>query len=131
MINWDEWGGFNVTQEEWDKLEGPVRKLLLNHTKEELLTESFRRRCPVCPVSSPSEVVNSTQLRARQFWIEVEHPELNATIKYPGFCLRFSETPCQVWRRAPLIGEHNLEIYRDELGLSIDEITLLKQAGVI
>lgn len=131
LINWAEWDVFNITQEEWDKVEGPVRKFLLNHTKEELLVESFRRRCPICPVSSPSEVVNSIQLGARQFWIEVEHPELNTTIKYPGFCLRFSETPCQVWRRAPLIGEHNLEIYRDELGLSTDEIILLKQAGVI
>ncbi|MFC1953945.1 CoA transferase, partial [Chloroflexota bacterium] len=131
LINWAEWDVLNITQGEWAKVEEPIGKFLLNHTKEELLMGSIRRQIPVSPVSSPSEVVNSIQLVSRQFWIEVEHPELNATIKYPGFCLRFSETPCQVWRRAPLIGEHNLEIYHDELGLSTDELILLKQAGVI
>lgn len=130
-MKWAEWDVSNMTKEDWDKIEGPIRKFLLNHTKEELLAGSLKRGCPICPVSSPSEVVNSAQLDARQFWMEVEHPELNTTIKYPGFCLRFSETPCQLWRRAPLIGEHNLEIYRDKLGLSMPEITILKQAGAI
>ena len=91
----------------------------------------MRRGCPICPVLSPSEVVNLAQLKAREFWIEVEHPELGATIKYPGFCPKFSETPCQLRRRAPLIGEHNLEIYYNELGLSKEEIILLTQANVI
>jgi hypothetical protein len=33
--------------------------------------------------------------------------------------------------RAPLIGEHNLEIYEKELGISREELTILKQGGVI
>lgn len=130
-MKWAEWDVSHMTKEEWEEIEGPIRKFLLHHTKQELLTESLRRGCPICPVSSPYEVVNSAQLKAREFWLEVEHPELDTTIKYPGFCLRFSETPCRVWRRAPLIGEHNREIYQDRLGLSMAEITMLKQAGDI
>ena len=34
-------------------------------------------------------------------------------------------------RRAPLIGEHNLEIYEKELGLSRQQLTVLKESGVI
>ncbi len=131
QINWDEWDVFNITQQEWDKIEEPISKLLLRYTKAELITEGMKRLLPICPVSSPSEVVNSIQLEHRGFWIEVEHPELGTTIKYPGFCTRFSETPCKVWRRAPLIGEHNMEIYHNELGLPVQSILSLKEMGVI
>jgi crotonobetainyl-CoA:carnitine CoA-transferase CaiB-like acyl-CoA transferase len=42
-----------------------------------------------------------------------------------------TEAPWRISRRAPLIGEHNQEIYEEELGLSKDETRLLKEAGVI
>ena len=42
-----------------------------------------------------------------------------------------SDTPIVMRRRAPLIGEHNDEIYRKELRFSKDKLVLLKQTGVI
>jgi formyl-CoA transferase len=42
-----------------------------------------------------------------------------------------SEARCTIRRRAPLIGEHNQEIYKGELGLSDEELGILKQAAVI
>jgi crotonobetainyl-CoA:carnitine CoA-transferase CaiB-like acyl-CoA transferase len=130
-IDFNTWDVFNITQEEWEEIEGPIRKFFLSHTKAELLEEGTKRKCPICPVSSPSEVFNSSQLRAREFWIDVEHPELGTTIKYPGFFGKLSETPCKVFRRPPLIGEHNMEVYQDVLGLSEKEIMMLKQANII
>jgi len=44
--------------------------------------------------------------------------------------VKLTETPFRIRWRAPLIGEHNLEVY-GELGLSREEITFLKSAGVI
>jgi crotonobetainyl-CoA:carnitine CoA-transferase CaiB-like acyl-CoA transferase len=38
---------------------------------------------------------------------------------------------CGIRRRAPLIGEHNEEIYKKELGLSAEELMVLKQSGII
>jgi crotonobetainyl-CoA:carnitine CoA-transferase CaiB-like acyl-CoA transferase len=131
QLDFAEWDVFNISQGEWDSIESPIGKFFLTHTKAELVEGGMKRLLPICPVSSPSEVVNSAQLGARGFWIEVEHPELRTTLKYPGFCPRFSETPCRVWRRAPLIGEHNMEVYSDELGLAAENIMLLKEAGVI
>lgn len=130
-IDFDTWDVFNITQDEWDQIEEPVGKFFLAHTKEELFTESANWKVAVCPVASPAEVVNSIQLKHRDFWLDVAHPELGTSLKYPGFCLKFSETPSQVRRRPPLIGEHNSEIYQDELGLSKDEIIMLTQAKVL
>ena len=41
------------------------------------------------------------------------------------------DTPIQIPRRAPLIGEHNEEIYVKELGLSHDDLIALVEAGII
>jgi crotonobetainyl-CoA:carnitine CoA-transferase CaiB-like acyl-CoA transferase len=71
------------------------------------------------------------QLSFREYWEEVEHPELETSVKYPGAFAKISEAPCGIKRRAPLIGEHNEEIYITELGLSQEELVVLKQARVI
>jgi crotonobetainyl-CoA:carnitine CoA-transferase CaiB-like acyl-CoA transferase len=42
-----------------------------------------------------------------------------------------AETPWRISRRAPLIGEHNKEIYQEELGFSREEMLLLKEARII
>lgn len=127
----DNWDVFNMSQERWEKVEKPIGEFFLKYTKEELSEGGMKRGIPLCPVAAPSEVVNSAQLAATGFWMNVEHNELGTSIKYPGFCYKFSETPCKVWRRAPLIGEHNMEIYHNELGLSVKQIISLKETGVI
>jgi crotonobetainyl-CoA:carnitine CoA-transferase CaiB-like acyl-CoA transferase len=76
-------------------------------------------------------MLGSVQLAARGFWTEVEHPELGTTITYPGTFAHTSEAPPGISRRAPLIGEHNQEVYAGELGISREELLTLKQAKVI
>ena len=83
------------------------------------------------PVFTPGDLLASPQLEARGFWVEVEHPELGDSITYPGAFVKASEAPWMMRQRAPLIGEHNQEIYHKELGLSQEELLMLKQGGII
>jgi crotonobetainyl-CoA:carnitine CoA-transferase CaiB-like acyl-CoA transferase len=69
--------------------------------------------------------------RQRDFWVNVEHPELNASITYPGAPFKSTLAPWRISRRAPLIGEHNTEMYEEELGLTKEEVRLLKEQEVI
>ncbi len=85
----------------------------------------------IYPISTAKDIMVDPHLEARGFWTEIEHPELEASIVYPGAFVPFSETPCGIWRRAPLIGEHNEEIYHKELGIPKEELILLKQSGSI
>ena len=82
-------------------------------------------------MSNSVDVLENLQLAARNYWADLEHPELDATFAYPRHFFLGSETENYVRRRAPLIGEHNDEIYGKELGLSSAEITALKEASVI
>lgn len=99
--------------------------------KADIYTEAQRRRIPLAPVNTPRDLVESPQLRARGFFVDVAHPALNATITYPGAPYKLSETPCQIRHRPPTLGEHNEDIYVHELGLSRDALIALCAGGVI
>jgi crotonobetainyl-CoA:carnitine CoA-transferase CaiB-like acyl-CoA transferase len=76
-------------------------------------------------------VLGNPQLKAREFFIDVEHPEMKKSISYPGSPYKFSHSPAGQWKRAPLIGEDNVRIYQGELGLSDEELQRLSSLGVI
>ena len=61
------------------------------------------------------------QLRDRGYFVEVEHPELERALTYPGAPYVLSETPWRLKSRAPLVGEHTHEVLTDWLDLSSDE----------
>ena len=83
------------------------------------------------PVSTAKDIMENPQLKAREVWQEVEHSELGIKMTYPGPWVKMSESSCEIQCRAPLIGEHNHEIYVQELGLSEQELVILKQGGII
>jgi crotonobetainyl-CoA:carnitine CoA-transferase CaiB-like acyl-CoA transferase len=119
------------TQEMQDRLEKPIGEFFLRYTKAELYLESFKRGIMLYPVCNAKDIRENEQLKARNYWVNIEHSELGTTITYPGAFAKLSETPLTFKKRAPLIGEHNPEIYEQELGLSKSELAVLHQSGVI
>jgi crotonobetainyl-CoA:carnitine CoA-transferase CaiB-like acyl-CoA transferase len=129
-----DWKAFDiaqVTQEEIDRMEAPIGEFFQRVTKAEFFKEVVKRQMLGYPVASVREIVADPQHEARHFWEKVEHLELQTSIDYPGGFARFSEGACRIWRRAPLIGEHNEEIYGQELGMTAAEIAELRRQGVI
>jgi len=129
--NWEELDLGKVTQDEYDLAEEPVGSFFLTHTKAELYEEAVKRRIQLFPINTSEDVLNDAQLAARGFWKELDHRELETTLVYPGAFAQFSLTPCGPERRAPLIGEHNEEIYMGKLGLSKERLILLKEGRII
>ena len=101
------------------------------HTADELYHGAQRRGMVWATVRSPDEVVHDDHLRARGFFVPVHHPELGRSFEYAGAPYQFSETRWAIRRRAPLLGEHNREVYCEELGCTQDELVALAEAGVI
>ena len=130
-FDWDRPDFPKTTQDEMDRMEKQAARFFLSHTKAELLDGAVKHGIMLYPVSTTADMLENPQLIARQFWVEVEHPELGVNITYPGPFGCASETPLGISRRAPLIGEHNREIYEKELGISKARLTILKKAGVI
>ena len=82
-------------------------------------------------VRAPEQLLDDVHLHNRGFWKEVEHPELGRSFVYPGEAAVYSGSPWRISKRAPLIGEHNVEIFCEEFGLSPGELSILAESRVI
>ena len=76
------------------------------------------------------DLFNCPQLRERDFFVEVDHP-VAGRAEYPGMGPRLSGAVYEIRRPAPLLGQHNTEVYRDELGYSSQDLVVLMASGVI
>ncbi|UCC59679.1 MAG: CoA transferase [Dehalococcoidia bacterium] len=136
MKDWgyDEWlvrDVISMTQQEVDAEDNTLLNFFATKTRAELYEEALKRRIILYPVNTTKDLAEYAQLIAREFYTGVEHPELGETIPYLGAPFRMMETPWSISRRPPLIGEHNDEVYGQELGYSRDEIVQLREAGII
>ena len=99
--------------------------------REEIWRGGQERDFPWGAVRTLDEIVDDPHLEDRGFFVEVEHPELDTNFTYPGAAAIYSDSPWRIYRRAPLIGEHNQEVFCGELGLSPDELTRLAESGTV
>ena len=120
-----------LTQQTVDRVEAPIAKFLLTRTKKEIYHEAWQRGIMMAPVNTMQDIAEDEQLAARGFWQHVEHPQLGIEVTCCGPFVKMSETPLTTRRPAPLIGEHNAEIYGGELGMAGERLAQLREAGVI
>jgi crotonobetainyl-CoA:carnitine CoA-transferase CaiB-like acyl-CoA transferase len=130
-VDWDTFSVPQTPPEVMTQIEERIGRFFLGHTKAELYYGAVERHIMLYPLATPKDILENPQLQHRGFWVEVEHPELGRSISYPGPFMKSSATACTTARRAPLIGEHNREIYEQELGLTPEEIAALSRSGVI
>jgi len=100
------------------------------HTREEIFRKGQALGCPVSPTRSAEDLINSEQLKARDFFAEVSHPVLGP-LKMPTSASRFSESPWQCDRPAPLLGESNEAVYGERLGYTKEQLEAFKSKGII
>jgi len=128
--DWYQMDFMELAQGGIDRLIDPLSKLFKSYSSKYLFQESLKRDISLYPVADSQDTLENEQLASRQFWTEIEHAELSDTITYPGPFAVMSETPITVRKRAPLLGEHNSEIYVEELGLSKEELAGTTEAGI-
>ena len=120
-----------MTNETLDALEQPFVDFFATKTKAEISERAILDHIMIGAINNSEDLANHPQLQARSFFEEAWHEELGEKVTYCGPVLKASEAPLTLRRRPPLIGEHNEEVYRQELGLSVEELTALRHAGVI
>lgn len=113
-----------------DEMDALLAPWLMSHTKEEIYSLCREKRIPFAPVKNIKEVVNDPHLKVREYFVEVEHPA-TGPLKYPGAPYKLSQTPWKVDKPAPLLGEHNEEVYCQRLGYAREELSRLHRGGVI
>jgi crotonobetainyl-CoA:carnitine CoA-transferase CaiB-like acyl-CoA transferase len=76
------------------------------------------------------EVANDPHLRERGFWAEIDHP-VTGKLTYPGRPFLAKDMPWLIRRPAPLLGQHNEEVYCGNLRHSKKDLVKLKETGCI
>ncbi len=114
-----------------DETDALMDRWLASRDKWRAVAEAQELRVPFTEVLDPGEVVDDRlrQLTARNFFTDVAHP-VAGVVRQPGAPVLMPASPWQT-RRAPLLGEHNNDVYRGQLRLNEREMTRLVAAGVI
>ena len=131
LRDWTTVSTLTMTQEELNHYEGLAQEFFSTKTAAELYEGAVKWRFNLYPVFTTQHLLDYTQLRDRDFWVEVEHDERGGTLTYPGSFAQTSTAPPRIRGRAPLISEHNDAVYRGELGLSRAELAVLYAEGAI
>jgi crotonobetainyl-CoA:carnitine CoA-transferase CaiB-like acyl-CoA transferase len=97
---------------------------------EEAMRELENARVPCGKVYELSEVLDDPQVKARELIKFVEYPGSAKPVPAPNTPVRLSETPGEVRRRAPILGEHTDEVLLG-LGFGAEEIGGFRNSGVI
>ena len=124
-----KWINSNLRRQHADYINAQVTSFTSRFSKEDLAELMQKHGIPGLPVNSPSDFMKDPHIQARGFFAEVTHPVLG-TFAQPGspFMVdgkRGAPAP------APLLGQHNQEVFGGELGLSASEVTALAAQGVI
>lgn len=116
--------------ENLDELEAIFLGWMMEHTKREIFEICQEVRVPCSPLLGPDELLDDPQLKAREFFVEADHPQAGR-LTYPGAPFRMTQTPLRVRSPAPLLGQHNTEIFSGGLGYSKEDLVLLRSTGTI
>jgi formyl-CoA transferase len=98
-------------------------------TKHEAMAALGGLGVPCGAVLDTGEILSNRHLIERGMVVDVEHP-MRGRFPMPANPVRLSDSPTQVLR-APLLGEHNEEVYGALLGYAAEDLAGLRRAGVI
>jgi len=113
------------------ELEPILAEILVQKKSEEWFAIFDKIQIPYSPINTIDKVMQNKQVLSRNMFVEVEDKKAGK-IKIAGNPIKMTTIEEQKFRDpAPEIGEHNLKIYSELLGYSVEEIEKLKTEGVI
>jgi crotonobetainyl-CoA:carnitine CoA-transferase CaiB-like acyl-CoA transferase len=125
-----EWDNGMFRNRNVDIVDAHVTEFTMQHDKLEITEMCQAKGVPCTPVNTPAEFSRDPHMKERGFFVEIEHPAIGRH-SYLNPPYRLSKTPSRIERPAPLLGQHNREIYNGELGLTDKELAGLKSQGII
>jgi crotonobetainyl-CoA:carnitine CoA-transferase CaiB-like acyl-CoA transferase len=129
-LDWDRFDVTTAAQFEVDQIEAAIAPFFLGLSKAEFFDAVVARNILGYPVSTVDDLAADQQLACRGFWQPVDSA-WNGEVCMTGSFALFDGVRPPTRRRAPRVGEHNVEIYRTELRMSADDLAALRSAGIV
>ncbi len=133
ILGWKDWALWAVPQrrEHHDEIDAAIAAWTSTNTVDDVVETMTEIGAPVGEVVLGHLVPQLEQIQHRRFFEEIEHPK-TGTNTHAGMAVRWSSMPGPVQRGpAPMLGEHDEQVWMNEVGLSDDEYYTLRELGVI
>jgi len=129
LANDPEWATPEARLNKLDKMFQLIEDWSINHGKWDVLAKLNAHNIPCGPILSTKELVEDASLVENNMIVKVDHPQRGAFTTV-GCPIKLSDSPVKV-ETSPLLGQHNEEVYLNELGIDRDRYAELRQNGVI
>jgi len=106
-----------------------LEKTLVEKSTDEWVEIFLEAGFPAAPIHNYQQVFEDPHTQAREMMVEMDHP-VEGTVNGLGIPIKLSETPGEIRRAAPLLGEHTEETLT-ELGYSEEEIAGFRERKAI
>jgi crotonobetainyl-CoA:carnitine CoA-transferase CaiB-like acyl-CoA transferase len=114
---------------QWREFDALIQPWLNEHDWQDILTLAQELRMPFGPVLAPESLLANVHLAERGFFQEIEHP-VAGKLTHGGPPFLMSETPLQTGP-APTLGQHNEEVLSEAMGYQRQDLTILRERGII
>ncbi len=103
---------------------------LMQHTMQEVWSTAQKAHVLSGPIYTSEALMADNHFRDRGMWVDIDHP-VAGRYTYPGRPIIMGESPWQLRRAAPQLGEHNEEVFGEALGYESQDLARLRGVGVI
>jgi formyl-CoA transferase len=112
-----------------DLIDEAISSWTMQHAKQEVMERLGAVKVPVGAVLDTDELRNDAFLREHKMFVTIDHPAWGSLV-IPGSPIRLSRSPVDV-QPAPLLGQHNGEVYQELLDLEESQVADLAREGII
>jgi len=112
------------------QLKSILNQIFLSGTVEHWISALNGAGVPCGPINTVEQLLQDPQIEAREMIVDIEHP-VAGHLRMPGLPIKFSETPGEVSRPAPLLGQHTSEILAELLGFDAERVAALRTSHAI
>jgi crotonobetainyl-CoA:carnitine CoA-transferase CaiB-like acyl-CoA transferase len=109
---------------------GELTKIFAQKNADDWLAEFVKAGLPCGRINSIPEVFDHPQAKAREMTLETEHASAGI-VKLTGFPYKFSQTPADVLRPPPTLGQHTEEVLTRVLDYSAEDVAALREKEVV
>ena len=107
-----------------------LREIFLSRSSSDWLSGLEAENIGCGPINNLQEVFDDPHVGAREMVVNLPH-QLAGEARLIGSPMRFSHTPVDYRYAPPVLGQHTEGVLREKLGLRDDDLSVLRQKGVI